>query len=302
MSEVIDLSRLPPPDVVETIDYESIVTERQAGLIALAPPGMRASLAATLALQSEPLTINVQEIGMREVLFRQRVNDASRQTMLAFARGTNLDHLAVLFAIVRKTIQPADPETGAPAVMESDDELRMRTQLAPQAFTVAGPSGAYRSHALNAHASVLDASAFMSTPGEVIVTVLSREGTGEPTQDVLDAVVAALGDDVRPLTDKVVVRGAQIVPYDVTATIYTFPGPDSSMVLDQARARLADYVANSHRLGVEVAASAIFAALHTDGVERVELTSPATDRIPITMTQAARCRSIEITHGGVYGG
>ena len=37
MSSPIDLSRLPAPDVVEPLDYESILAERKAALIALYP-------------------------------------------------------------------------------------------------------------------------------------------------------------------------------------------------------------------------------------------------------------------------
>ncbi|MEX3555907.1 MAG: baseplate J/gp47 family protein [Burkholderia gladioli] len=268
----IDLSRLPAPDVVETIDYEAMLAERKAGILALMPEPKRAEVAATLDMESEPLAIVLQESVYREMLLRQRVNDAARAVMLAFARNGDLDQIAVLLGVERLTIKPADPVTGSPAVMESDPELRYRTQLAPQGYSVAGPEGAYKSHALAAHGAVLDASATSPAPGEVLVTVLSRAGDGTPAQAVLDAVATALSaEDVRPLTDNVTVRGAQIVRYAIDATLYTFAGPDSSVVLKEARARIDQYVADSHRLAREVTLSGIYAALHVDGVERIKL-------------------------------
>lgn len=302
MSTPIDLSRLPAPDVVEEIDFEALLAERKAGLLSLVPDDRRADVAAALELESEPITIMLQESVYREMYLRQRVNDAARAVMLAFAMDGDLDQLAALLGVERLEITPADPETGTPAVMEGNTDLRYRTQLAPQGYSVAGPEGAYRSHALAAHGSVLDASATSPAPGEVLVTVLSRDGDGTPSEEVIEAVTAALrADDVRPLTDKVTVRGATIVGYEVDAVLFTFPGPDSSVVLKEASSKLAAYVAETHRIGREVTLSGIYAALHVNGVERVKLNAPTAD-VEISATQAPYCRAVKITLGGVYGG
>lgn len=301
MSNIIDLSQLPPPDVVETIDYEVILGERKAHYLSLFPTDQQAGVAETLALESEPIVKSLQESAYREMVLRQRVNDAARSVMLAYAERGDLDHLGALFGIKRLVITPADPENGLVDVMERDKDLRMRIQLAPQGFSVAGPSGAYRSHALGADGRVLDALASSPVPCQVLVTILSREGNGQADQTLIDAVTAVLdSDDVRPLTDEVIVQSAEIVPYNVRATIYTLPGPDSSVVLAEARARLDAYVAETHRIGREVTLSGLYASLHVDGAERVELLEPLAN-VQATRTQAPHCMSIEIEHGGVYG-
>lgn len=294
MSTPIDLSRLPAPDVVEVIDFEELLAERKAGTLALVPEDRRAEVAAALELESEPITIQLQESVYREIHLRQRINDAARAVMLAFAMRGDLDQLAVLLGVERLEIVPEDPDAGTPAVMEDDSDLRYRTQLAPQGFSVAGPEGAYRSHALAAHGSVLDASATSPSPGEVLVSVLAREGDGTPSQEVIDAVDAALRpDDVRPLTDKVTVGPAMIVGYGIDAMIYPFPGPDSSIVLTEARSRLDRYIADTHRIGRVVARSGIIAALHVEGVERVDLAFPLAD-VGVTKTQAPYCTSLNV--------
>lgn len=51
----VDLSQLPVPDVVEELDYETILAERIATLISLYPEDQQEAVARTLALESEPI-------------------------------------------------------------------------------------------------------------------------------------------------------------------------------------------------------------------------------------------------------
>ncbi|WP_175846949.1 baseplate J/gp47 family protein [Burkholderia arboris] len=296
----IDLSQLPSPDVVDTIDYETLLAARKARLVSLYPAAEQAEIAATLALESEPLVRLLQESAYREIVLRQRVNDAARAVMLAYAVGTDLDHLAALFGIRRLTISPADPEHDLAAVMESDTDLRARTQLAPQSFSVAGPEGAYVSHARNADGRVLDASAISPAPCEVLVTVLARDGDGTAAPALIDAVAAALqADDVRPLTDKVTVRGADILRYQVRARLVFFAGPDRAVALAQANRAMKQYTESMHRLGMEVTLDGIYAAARAAGVQKVILESPLAG-LPASKQQAPYCTGIELIDGGVY--
>ena len=296
----IDLSQLPSPDVVDTIDYETLLAARKARLVSLYPAAEQAEIAATLALESEPLVKLLQESAYREIVLRQRVNDAARAVMLAYAVGTDLDHLAALFGIRRLTISPADPEHDLAAVMESDTDLRARTQLAPQSFSVAGPEGAYVSHARNADGRVLDASAISPAPCEVLVTVLARDGDGTAAPALIDAVAAALqADDVRPLTDKVTVRGADILRYQVRARLVFFAGPDRAVALAQANRAMKQYTESMHRLGMDVTLDGIYAAARAAGVQKVILESPLAG-LPASKQQAPYCTGIELIDGGVY--
>ncbi|CAE6755002.1 baseplate J/gp47 family protein [Paraburkholderia haematera] len=296
----IDLSQLPSPDVVETIDYETLLAVRKARLVSLYPAAEQADVAAALELESEPMAIHLQENAYREIVLRQRVNDAARAVMLAYAMDSDLEQLAAFFDIKRLTLTPADPANGVAAVMESNTDLRKRTQLAPQGFSVAGPEGAYISHALNTDGRVLDASAISPAPCEVLVTVLSRDGDGTAPKDLLDAVAANLqADDVRPLTDKVTVQGATINRYAVCADLVFFSGPDRSVALAEARKRMATYTTEMHKLGMEITLDGIYAAARPAGVQKVILRSPLAD-IPASKAQAPYCTSIDLRDGGVY--
>lgn len=294
-SSAIDLSRLAAPELVEIIDFETLYAERKAALVALYPAEKQAEVAATLELESEPLVMLLQENCYREMTLRQRINDAGRAVMLAYARGSDLDHLAALLGVERLVVTPATLDTAA--VMESDPDLRRRVQLAPESFSVAGPVGAYVSTAVSADGRVLDAGATSPIPGTVLVTVLSREGDGTASPDLLTVVTDAVGaDDVRPLTDLVIVQSAEIIGYEVEAMIYVFPGPDGSLVMTEARKQLDAYLVDCHKIGREVAVSGLYAALHVGGVERVVLSKPAAD-VVANDTQAPHCTSISIAGG-----
>ena len=241
----------------------------------------------------------IQLFAYRELVVRQRVNDAARAVMVAYAVGADLDALAALFGVERFVITPADPENNIPAVLESDDDLRRRMVLAPEGFSVAGPEGAYIYHALSASSDVLDASATSPSPGEVVVSVLSRTGDGTAPAGTLAAVTAKLTDQgIRPLTDHVTVQSAAIVNFAIVATLYFFSGPDRSVVLATAQAQLDDYLATSRKLGRDITRAGIIAALHPEGVQNVVLTSPAAD-VVLTRQQAQHCTGITITDAGV---
>ena len=290
----IDLSQVAAPLVVETIDFEVILAEMLADLQARLP-------AFTALVESDPAYKILEVAAYREVILRQRVNEAARAVMLAYATGTDLDNLASLLGVVRLVVAPGDPEALPPvaAVMESDTDLRRRVQLSLEGFSTAGPSGAYIFHALSADGDVLDASAISPAPGDVLVSILSRTGNGAASPALQAAVEAALSaEDVRPLCDTVGVQSAEIVEYAITATLRFNPGPDSATILANAEAAAAAYAAAQHRLGLDVTLSGIYAALHQPGVARVDLASPA-GNIAISLEQASYCTAITLTDGGV---
>ncbi len=58
---IVDLSQLAAPDVVEELDYETILTERKATLVSLYPEEQQDAVARTLTLESEPIVKLLQE-------------------------------------------------------------------------------------------------------------------------------------------------------------------------------------------------------------------------------------------------
>lgn len=289
----IDLAQLPDPRVVEQLDYEQILEQRKAALLALWPEAERSEIAARMALESDPLNKLLQENAYRELVWRQRVNEAALATLLAKARGADLDQVAANYNVRRLVVTPATDQ--APAVMEGDDALRERAQMAFEGLSTAGPRNAYVYHARSADGRVADATAVSPAPAEVVVTVQALAGDGSAPADLLAGVLAALSDeDVRPVADRVTVQGAQILPYSVTATLYlASTGPEAEPILAAAEAHCRALVNARRRLGVEVSASAVHAALHVEGVRKVQLNGWA-DIVP-TAYQAGYCTGIHLS-------
>lgn len=291
-SSSIDLSQLPAPTVIETLDFDALYQDILGKYKARYPAFID-------ALESDPVVKLLEICAYREMFLRQRINDAAKAVMLAYASGSDLDNLAALFGVKRLTITPADPVNNIAAVMESDADLRARILLAPESFSVAGPTGAYRYHALSADADVLDASASSPEAGVVLITVLSRTGDGTASDALLAAVSSHLSDDsIRPLTDCVKVQSAGIVPFSIDATIRTYAGPSAEIVLQQAQSQLSDYLTKNKRIGHDITISGIHAALTVSGVQNVILAQPTADLI-IDETQVAYCTGISVKNGGV---
>ncbi|EJJ4275263.1 baseplate assembly protein [Escherichia coli] len=300
MSGTIDLSQLPPPVVVEPLDFETLFAQRKAAFIAMYPEDEQEEIARTLELESEPITMLLEENCYRELLLRQRVNEAARAVMLAYSTDSDLDNLAVNFNVERLTIQEEDDSVTPPieAVMESDADLRTRTQQAFEGLSVAGPTAAYEFWGRSADGRVADISAVSPTPACVTISVLSREGDGTASDDLLSVVTTALNDEeVRPVADRVTVQSAEIVPYQIDATLYIYPGPEAEPVRQASEQQLQAYIAAQNRLGRDIRLSAIYAALHVEGVQRVELAQPVAD-IVLSDYQASHCTEYTITVGG----
>ena len=132
----INLTQLPAPKAIEEFSFEQIFARKKAALIALCPDSTRAAIAAALELESEPLTIDLQQQAYQELLLRQRINEATAANMLALATGSDLDHIAARAGLERKLITPAKPEADPPAeaIWETDKALRRRVQLHPEKY------------------------------------------------------------------------------------------------------------------------------------------------------------------------
>lgn len=296
----IDLSQLPAPQLVEALDFETILAERKARLISLYPSEEQPTIAARLALESDPMTKLLQESAFRELQLRQRVNDAVRGVMLAYATGTDLDQIGGNFKVERLVLDYGDATTvpPTPARYETDEDFRRRIQLSPEGYTTAGSEGSYVFHGLSAAAAVRDVSATSPAPGVVAVYVLSREGNGSASDGLLASVATALNSEtVRPMTDQVLVHSASITSYTVDAELVMYPGPDANVVREAALAAVTAYTEAQQRIGYDITISGLYAALHQPGVQRVNLWAP-TGNLIIGEGEAGYCTAITLTVAG----
>ena len=92
-------------------------------------------------------------------------------------------------------------------------------------------------------------------------------------------------------------QSVQVIDYQIAASLYVYPGPEIEPIRAAAEASLLAYIGKQRRIGRDIRRSAIYGALHVEGVQRVELAQPATDLV-IGAHQAAYCTGYQISIGG----
>lgn len=306
---VIDLSRLPPPAVVETLDYEAILSALKADLTARAP-----ELAPVLALESEPVVKLMQVAAWREMVLRQRVNDAAQAVMLPWAVGADLDNLAARYDLAR-----------LPG--EDDERFRRRVLIGYHALSAAGSRQSWMLRALSVSTDIRQVDVWADRPGRVKVCLLARVGAplhavtveqaavglalfgrhpqhdgaqpmrwrvAGPSDAIVAQVAAALlAEDVRPLSVEVDVTTATVLPVAVQATLIHPPGPDGALLAAKARERL-ERLAAQAAFRVDMTRALLTAALMGEGIRDVTLAAPAAD-VAVGRGQIAAITDITLT-------
>ncbi len=168
-------------------------------------------------------------------------------------------------------------KTEGGAEMESDESLRERIHEAPEKFSNAGSSGAYRWHAMNASTAIIDVSVTSPSAGEVEVRPL-LEGGKLPDTELLNAVDEAVNArSVRPLTDHVTVLAPDVAAYHINAWYWINRSDATRAVAIQAAAdqAVAEYQEwQSACLGRDINPSELTHRLLSAGVKRVEMSNP----------------------------
>ena len=188
----LDLSVLAKPEVIETVDFEAIVTLMRDDLVARFP-----AIVGVVDLESEPARKLIEVFAYREIVLRARVNDAARANLLAFALGGDLEHLAAFYDVMRMS-------------GEDDERLRRRTVLAIRGRSTGGTEPRYRFVALSADVRVADAVVWREGTSPLVrCAIYASDNNGVPDAALLQAVREHLSaSDVRMVNDTILVTAA----------------------------------------------------------------------------------------------
>ena len=224
MTTSLDIASLPAPQVVQQLSFEAIFQGKLNTFLSMAPEF-------TALLESDPAIKLLEADAYDELVLRQRINDAARARLLAFAQGGDLDQLAIFYGVQRLT-------------GETDASLKVRVREAIMGRSAAGTAAQYRFAALSASTEVADAAVDSPQGGVVRVSILGATGDGTPSPALLAAVAAVVqSDSVRALCHSVTVAGAEIVPVNVAAQVWltnTAPAAIFDGLAQVLRAVLAD--------------------------------------------------------------
>ncbi|MDV2487547.1 baseplate assembly protein [Acinetobacter johnsonii] len=301
----VDFSQLPEPNLIQELDYESIFNERKEKFIALYPATEQNQWRTILNRESDPVVKVLQENAYLELLYRNKCNADARSLLLAYAEGSDLDHLALTeYGLIRLIVTPADNSVvpPSPAIYESDERLRERCLLSFDGMNTAGSANAYRYFALSADGRVdgIKVKSDEETPCflDIVITQVDSEN-GAASAELIQIVQTALDPDtVRPVGDRPTVKSSIATNYQIEASLYVGKNAEDALLLEAANIRLDKYIKNAQKNGESIYLSAIYAALHVDGIERVQIISPTADLV-MDNYHHPYCTTKSITVGGV---
>jgi phage-related baseplate assembly protein len=259
-ASVIDLSVLGTPEVIETVDYEAILTLMRNDLVARFP-----TIEGVIDLESEPARKLMEVFAYREIVWRARVNDAARANLLAFAAKNDLEHLAAFYDVMR---------IGG----ETDSHLRERVVLAIMGRSTGGTAPRYRYVALSTDARVADAVVWREGTSPLVrCAIYSSDNNGVPDASLLAAVTAALNDEaVRMVNDTIQVTAAVQTVQNIVAAITLLPNTSATIITELEASLRADWLAE-RGLGFNMTRAWLTAKLMRAGVYSVNITTPAAD-------------------------
>ena len=183
---------------------------------------------------------------------------------------------------------------------ESDTAFYNRMRESEESYTTAGPRGSYAYHAKSVSSQISDVSAESPEDGVADVRIMLYGGK-LPDKELIDRVQEYLSaDDIRPMTDKVIVAAPNTVEFDIEATYY-IPRDKAATTKEIKQAvELAteNYTLwQTSKMGRDINPSYFNAMLMESGIKRVDITTPVFTEIP--KGSVAVLRNCNVTFGGV---
>ena len=150
-----------------------------------------------------------------------------------FAAGTiaTLVDLIPYISAVQNTTASTGGDDGEPYDEAGDERYRERIRLAPATLSTAGPESAYRFFAMSADPDIIDVAVDCPDDQPNVVNLYPLMKGGEmPDETDLGKVLAALADDVRPMTDKVNANAPEQVEYQVEIKYYCTKDDEAALI------------------------------------------------------------------------
>ncbi|MFP3026561.1 MAG: baseplate J/gp47 family protein [Wolbachia sp.] len=259
------------PNIIEKLSYEEIFSRMKEELV-------RRDETFSGLVESDPAIKILEVAAWRELLLRERINEAVKSNLLKFATGENLDNLAEFYGVERQK-------------EEEDERFRKKVKAKIKGWSTCGSKEYYRYYALSADSRVKDALVESPIPGKVQISILSTQlsTTGIALEELLEIVKKQVTrDDIRVLTDTVTVIGCNIMEIDIHSRMSISPVISEEEIKKQFIKKFEA----SKRLGWNVTRSWIIANLFVEGVENVELIEPKED-VVVLGNECANLRNLK---------
>ncbi|MQB19657.1 baseplate assembly protein [Agrobacterium tumefaciens] len=286
----IDISRLPAPGAIEALDFEALYAAFKVRFLAFweTQRAINPALPAydVQSLETDPAGIVGEAWSYLRLMDRQRVNDAFRALLAAYAKGSNLEGIAAGRNLARIAIVPAT--SSAAAIMEGDDAL-LRRYLLSFDVPASASAGRYLYDAWTAWPQSADKSlglwdarvngrAIHGRLGDTDVVVIGPEGRLPTPAELASVRAAVTHPDRAPEAVAISVMAASRVEYAVSLVLEVpAVGPSPDVVKAEAIKRVTAAAKDRTLIGGEIPAGLLPGSAFGVGIIKVR------DRAPVVI-------------------
>ncbi|TBN10869.1 baseplate assembly protein [Agrobacterium cavarae] len=286
----IDISRLPAPQAIEALDFEALYDAFKVRFLAFWDQ-QRAINPALPAydvhkLETDPAGIVGEAWSYLRLMDRQRVNDAFRALLAAYAKGGNLEAIAAGRNVARLVIVPAT--SSAAAIVEGDEAL-LRRYLLSFDVPASGSAGRYLYDAWTAWPQSPDKAlglwdarvngrAIHGRLGDTDVVVIGPEGRLPTTAELATVRAAVTHPNRAPEAVAISVMSASRVEYSVSLVLEVpAVGPSPDVLQAEAIKRVIAAAKDRSLIGGEVPEGLLSGSAFGTGIIKVR------DRAPVVI-------------------
>ncbi|OPB31385.1 baseplate J/gp47 family protein [Bartonella sp. AR 15-3] len=218
-----------------------------------------------ILLESDPAVKVIEAFSYRELLLRQRINEAARNNILDFATGESLDALGNWHGIARMED-------------ESDERYRERIRLHARGGKTSGTEPYYKLIAMSADNRVKDAIIYRKGKDPTIyVALFGKNEEGTASEDLIQTVSQALHrKNIIMTNDTIIVHAAVKKVVDLEADVWLLP-ETSLKILMQMEENLRAAWKKEQAIGRELSLSWWISKLMIAGVQKVSAIAPTQD-------------------------
>lgn len=186
---------------------------------------------------------------------------------------------------------------------EDDENLKDRIYNAPGSYATTGSAISYEYHTKSVDSTISDVVVTSSSPGVVEIYFICNGGE-LPDDSLIEKVTEYLSNNnIRPLTDNVVVQAPATHEYDVEVTYYISSSDKSSVSTIQADINTAVSLYNTwqtEKIGRYIDPDELNKMLREAGAKRAVITSPVFTEL--SDNTIATLGNVTVTYGGLENG
>ena len=288
-----DIERLPATPAVTT--FRCYISQAREESVII-PKGTRITFDGEITFET------IEEL---EIKSGETYGDVSGQCQTAGAVGNNIaagqiKEIVDVYDYYLKVENITTTNNGAEK--ENDAEYYNRMRESMESFSTAGPINSYIYHAKSVSAAIADVAVTSPSDGVVDVRVL-LQNSEKPSETVLNEIKSALNaDNVRPLTDTVVVSAPIEDEFEIDVTFYIEKNSQlsSKIIETQAREAVEEYIKwQTSKMGRDINPSYLIQLLMSAGVKRTEVRKPVFAVVEKTHVAKIKTETVQVLNGGV---